>query len=149
MCAEDTGHMFIPEEGIRYGDRRILETLIYRDDYPKVIQCPFILPHIHRYTDCFVVFVRRPRKEIEASMSKMQDKDGKVIALHTWLARDARHYHTDGDIMEAKLETWELQKERLPKHMEIQYHDLEDHWMWIPSDGPRDHHFRAAADGMV
>lgn len=140
MIAEDTGHMFIPEEGFRFGNIKIFETLIYRDDCPKVIQCPFMLKRIQWYKDCLVVFVHRPKHEIIASLDRMKREDGKHLDATVFMGREGADYHISGDVIDAKLKDWEWQRTQIPKLLEINSEDLNSHPLWIED---RDWHYRA------
>jgi len=143
MIAEDTGHMFLPEEAFGFGNIKRFNALLYEDNYPKVIQCPFMLKQIVWYKDCMVVFVHRREEELIASLNSMTMEDGSKLNPRGFLGREAEQYHANGNIHENKLWDWQTwQKTQLPHLLEIHYDDLKRHKLFKEE---RNHTFRAAA----
>jgi hypothetical protein len=80
-----------------------------------------------------IVFVKRARADIEASITRMTTNRGHRLILHAWLAREARAYHTEADdLLQHKLDNWQIQKTVIPDWLEIDYTSLAAHRFWRP-----------------
>jgi len=128
MIQHDVGrHMLLFEAAFGDGSVPRFEALMYEDEFPKVIQCPFMLNRIHFYPEAMVVFVHRDLDDICASM-------GRQSFMPNWIRREHDAYHTDRDVFEVKLECWEEQKKLLPHVQEVRYEDLAQHPLWVPPE---------------
>jgi len=149
MIAHDTGHDLVKEEEFFYTRPEAFECLYDADYGPKVMQCPFMACRIHYYPEALVVWMNRPDQEIYDSISRMTTITDRKIMFHGWFVKEFDAYHTDEeDILKIKRENWELQKERLPHYIEIDYHTLSEHPLWIPKE-KRNWHLRATNHGVV
>jgi len=128
--AHDTGHEFRPEERIQF-DCRYLLSLHLLDDRAFVIQCPFLAPIIHQYTQCLVVWVNRPRHEVVASRDRMYGRRGFKSRPEPLIGLMMKRYHARGDLYTVQHQNWRIQKQRLPNWLEIDYHDLRKHPLYV------------------
>lgn len=112
-------------------DCRLLMDLHLQDDRSFVIQCPFFAPIIHEYPQALIVWVNRPRVEVLASRDRMYGRRGFKTRSEYLVARMLRRYHARGDLYLIQLENWDIQKQRLPNWLEINYHDLRTHSLFV------------------
>lgn len=133
MIAHDTGHLFVPEE--KYNTDSLNRFALYLNKPEKmVIQAPCLTRYAHllaqRYTGIFVVMMRRPVEEIIASQERIN---------WAWEHTELMRYwpHPEGArAAEMKYAFWEQRQKALlgSRGTEVQYHDLEEHPLWIPKE---------------
>lgn len=142
MIAADTGHDTVLEDDFGYSDLAQFAAFVHGDFGPRVIQCPFLTHVIHDLPylldfdmgSSLVVMMRRPVDEIELSEQRAVARDGKKIAfgqIGEARKKNAYHDHSDKHISTVCYESWEDQKRLIPNSIDLEYHSLRTHGMWV------------------
>lgn len=134
MIAQDTGHDLVIEDEFGFSKPRQLYAFLRAEYGPQVLQAPFICHEIHDLEylygidldDCLIVMMRRELADIIES-----EQRAPVNFVHVgngqrrlYNAVDQRHQ------AEIKYEVWELQRERIPHWLEVEYESLAEHPLW-------------------
>ena len=133
--AHDTGYDYVDEEAIRTDSIYKLYKILTTVEYSMVIQCPALCRLIHgirSFEDVLVVMVQRPIPEIIASMKR-------IGWTATWAEMEMDLYADvaveQPSVPGRKYAHWHFTQRRLlPNTLDVQYHDLEAHPLWVPED---------------
>lgn len=135
MIAHDTGHDFVIEDEIGFGDLRQLSSFVHSNYGPVVIQCPFLTHVIDDlnypidvdYSETMVVMMHRYLPDIIASETKSR-VDFNAVGVGT---KRAYRNESDDHPAEIKYRCWEDQCTILPNAIDVGYESLKDHPLWI------------------
>lgn len=121
--ANGLGLKYIDEVEFNTHDEKLFKNILKQDNI--VVHCPAMTHICHKF-DVAVMFVRRPIKEIIESQKKIDwDKRNIVGEL-------AKYGKKKGNIAEVKYNAWDNWQKKLCKYpFEINYHDLEEHPLWV------------------
>jgi len=135
MIAHDTGHDFVIEDEIGFGDLRKLSSFVHSNYSPVVIQCPFLTHIIDElnyaidldYSDTLVVMMHRYLPDIILSETKSK-VDFNAVGENT---RRAYRDESDAHPSDIKYKLWEYQCAVIPNAIDVGYESLKEHPLWI------------------
>jgi hypothetical protein len=124
IIAHDTGHVYIDEEDISIRETVLLEEYL-NSESNFVIHCPALSHKIHEFNNVLVVWCKRPLNEILASQKRIGWGEIKERTSYNALS-DKRH------IAQIKADWWDnYQCMACENWLEVSYHDLEEHELWV------------------
>lgn len=128
MIAHDTGHRRVLEEDIHFDNFDRMMAL----EPPVVVQAPFLCYRLHEMRDWFGVYMLRDFAGIEREMQRPTDAgDGGIVLWRKLMASERKRYHTDGNILQVKLDNWrDYQRGQMKGWMEVEYESLRPHSLW-------------------
>lgn len=139
MIAYDTGYKSVEEKAIEYDEYPRLELILQEPGH--VVQCPCLCHMAHQMPDeVLVVFMQRPVDEIIASQKRInwdweqREKDSYGLAKTPLFGDDdPRTGELNGKepIALIKQVMWKRQKQDIKHWLEIEYHSLKSHPLWI------------------
>ena len=138
MIARDTGHRYVDECHYGLGDRIRFAGLQGRSKI--VVQCPI---HCYHIEDCscpdnLIVLMRRPIEEIIASQERIRWQKNEPVELANYGKGPE-----EGPIAQVKYLYWEEhQRPLIENWLEIHYHSLSSHPLWVPAEERRNFHCR-------
>ncbi|MEL6347391.1 MAG: glycosyltransferase [Myxococcota bacterium] len=141
MIASDTGFEGVREEEFDFYREDLLRGVLARQQV--VIQCPALFDLMPRLSapDTAIVLMRRPLDELAASRARMFTPVGgrQLSAEEQNQAQLARLGARDGDAAALKYALWDqwVAEGTLHNPVEVDYHDLSKHPMWVPADQRR------------
>lgn len=130
--AEDTGHRYVDEEEIKISDMDLFHE-VWTEGHPLVLQAPSlaaICDWIGRGRHTLVVWMLRPLDEILESQRRIN-----------WVWEEAERFEYNVSrndhrpIAAIKLQRWLQQRQVIPNKIEVQYHSLSAHPLWVQDRG--------------
>lgn len=127
MIAHDTGKRFVAEEAFGVHSREHWESLVLHSD-DAVIQCPTMCAYVGNVLadDVLVVMVHRSLVEIHESEKR--------IGWREHLRELERYGLSEGDPAAVKYAAWDRQRKQIPHTLDVAYHDLATHPLWVPKE---------------
>ena len=125
IIAHDLHYQYIDERDFYVRDKPTFESFL-ADDNPMVIQCPAMSSCIHEYSndDILIAWMIRPIEEIIASGERIGW--GQLKERNSYkVQNDDRH------IAVIALEYWQRQKTVIKHWLELDYHSLRGHELWV------------------